>query len=478
MKINLEFIKKIFNRKIKLTKNEDKKKLSKYDEYIPMYDIYSEKIYPISKKNLYQRLINNHYRFINQEIKDWINNKLKKNKSELLRYNLDIIENYDLEILYDTSIKTLYKNTSELGLQISICKRNSFNKYFFHNKPYYSRDELINLGLNMQVIKEKDLDKIDISDTKVHYQICKQISSNDVSYQEIFNHTKFIIDNKLISLITFYSFMGSYYMNNLLRNEIIPDKSNPYYKMTKILSNKILECPPVDKEYYIYRFIWDDFFIRNLKIGEIFIDKGFISTTRDPFYSSQNEIKFGIVLAKIKINPKTAKCLLIENLSLFPKEEEILLIPNSKLKLVSKDENFKYYHVNKNYQKNITKKYEFELIGNNYNKETFDTKDDIDKKTYIDLITDSNNKILDEINSLGETNDKIGIINNFIKKYKLNNEKIKFDNYIDIKWYSKHLEQTRKYRIFYHWFDGTDSYDLFYQNKNKDGMFFMIYDDN
>ena len=31
MKINLEFIKKIFNRKIKLTKNEDKKKLSKYD---------------------------------------------------------------------------------------------------------------------------------------------------------------------------------------------------------------------------------------------------------------------------------------------------------------------------------------------------------------------------------------------------------------------------------------------------------------
>ena len=46
-KINYEFIQKIFNRKIELKKNDDKIKLSKYSEYIPMYDIYSDNIYPI-----------------------------------------------------------------------------------------------------------------------------------------------------------------------------------------------------------------------------------------------------------------------------------------------------------------------------------------------------------------------------------------------------------------------------------------------
>ena len=40
-KINYEFIQKIFNRKISLKKEKDKIKLSKYNEYIPMYDIYS-----------------------------------------------------------------------------------------------------------------------------------------------------------------------------------------------------------------------------------------------------------------------------------------------------------------------------------------------------------------------------------------------------------------------------------------------------
>jgi|SaaInlStandDraft_2_1057019.scaffolds.fasta_scaffold13156_2 hypothetical protein len=466
MKINLELIKKIFNEKVKIIKKEDKKKISRYEEYIPMYDIYSEKIYPINNKNLYQRLVNCHYRFINLEVKNWIENKFKKTKTSALKYNLNIINNYDIDILYETSIKTLYKNSSEIGLQISICKRNSFNKYFYHNKPYYSRDELINLGLNMKVIKEKELEKIDILDTNIHYQICKTITSNDVSFDEIFKQTKFIIDNKLISLVTFYSFMGSYFMNNLLRTQNIPDKSNPYNKMIQKLSNKILESPSLDKEYFIYRFIWDDFFIRNLKVGEIFEDKGFISTTRDPFYSPQNEIKFGVVLAKIKIIPSTAKCLFIENLSMFPKEEEILLIQNSRLKLISKNENFKYYHTNKNYEKNITKKYEFELIGNNYKK--IITEDE--SNNYIDL--ESSLLILND-----DTNDKIGIINNFIKKYVLNSEKIKFDNYINLKWYSKHLNESRKYKVFYHWFDGTDSYELFYKNKNKDGMFFIIYDE-
>ena len=40
MKITYDFIQKIFNRKIELKNKKDKILLSKYTEYIPMYDIY------------------------------------------------------------------------------------------------------------------------------------------------------------------------------------------------------------------------------------------------------------------------------------------------------------------------------------------------------------------------------------------------------------------------------------------------------
>ncbi len=49
MKINESFIENIFNYKIKLKNNADKKKLSLYFDIIPMYDIYTQKIYQIKK---------------------------------------------------------------------------------------------------------------------------------------------------------------------------------------------------------------------------------------------------------------------------------------------------------------------------------------------------------------------------------------------------------------------------------------------
>jgi len=74
MIINEKLISDIFNLKIKLIKQIDKDKLSMYQELIPMYDIYSQEIYPIKKKNIHYRLIDADYRFINNEIYDWINN--------------------------------------------------------------------------------------------------------------------------------------------------------------------------------------------------------------------------------------------------------------------------------------------------------------------------------------------------------------------------------------------------------------------
>jgi hypothetical protein len=70
MKINEKFIEDIFNHKFKLKNKADKIKLSSFSELIPMYDIYTQKIYPIKKENTYYRLTESHYRFINNEVKN------------------------------------------------------------------------------------------------------------------------------------------------------------------------------------------------------------------------------------------------------------------------------------------------------------------------------------------------------------------------------------------------------------------------
>ena len=70
-----------------------------------------------------------------------------------------------------------------------------------------------------------------------------------------------------------------------------------------------------------------------------------------------------MILIKIKI-PKNKKGvgLFIENFSLFPKEEEFLLPPNTKLKLLSKNENFKYYHTNSDFEKIINREIPADII--------------------------------------------------------------------------------------------------------------------
>ena len=456
MKIDKTLINKIFNKdqreRIKIKNKSDKIKLSEYNEFIPMYDIYSEKIYPISKENLYYRLIECHSRFITEEIKQWITNKFKKTKDANQSYNLEIIENYDIKTLLETSYKTLYKNSHKLGLSISICKRNSFNKYSRHLTPYYTKYELIKLGLNMKIINHESNSKLDLNDEQVHYKICKKISKNDISSQEILEHTKFIIASNISPLIANYSFMGSYYMNRYLRGV---SKEPDHFLITIInkLASTMMNSPQLNNDYYLYRFIWDDSFIKKLQIGDTFIDEGFISTTRDPFYSPGLKSNFGLILVKIKIPKNKNIGLLIENLSLFPKEEEYLLPPKTELKLISKDNKFKYYHVNSQFENLIESKYEFELIGSKF-------------KPIKNINNYDSFKVLDHASANIYTHEdsKIEIIRYFLRDYKVSNNQLNLE--VD----------GRKYIIYYNWFDGTDSYKNLYYNKT--GIHFTVYDDN
>jgi hypothetical protein len=84
-----------------------------------MYDIYSDNIYPINSLKLYYRLVNCHYRFINDEVRQWIENKMNKSENELkdkYKNMLKIMNNYDLDILEKTAYETLYKYSPDFGL--------------------------------------------------------------------------------------------------------------------------------------------------------------------------------------------------------------------------------------------------------------------------------------------------------------------------------------------------------------------------
>ena len=470
MKINLDFINKIFSLKLKLTKESDKIKLSKYEDQIPMYDIRSHKIYPINKKNIHSRLIDYDYRFINTEVHKWLDDLYKKYPSDTrYKYNLDVIANYNIDILIDTSYKALYKYSPELGLSVSICKKESFNPFIYHLRPYYTKMELIKLGQNMGLFKN-DIDPEDLNDINIHYDTCIKVSSNDVSFNEIEKHHTYIKNNNMISWVCFYSFTGSFLFNKYLRNKrtdafrsnirsqlnenINSIYYNGLYQIVKIMQNS----PELSNDYNIYRFISDDSFIVNIKEGDTFIDKGFVSTTRDPFYSPGLNGTFGLILLKINI-PKGKKGvgLFIENFSLFPKEEEFLLPPNSVFKLKSKDNNFKYYHTNPNFEKLINRKYEFDLIDTNYN-EFF-------KNNYAPVINNINNiyHTIDSININGNT--RFDIIKNFIQAYANSTKQI------NIKLGKK------EYNFIYQWFDSSSdsSYKKFYYNKTRDGILISIF---
>ena len=87
-----------------------------------------------------------------------------------------------------------------------------------------------------------------------------------------------------------------------------------------------------------------------------------MSCTRDQFYKlNKNNNTFGWNLMKIKL-PKEFSILCIETVSQFPSEQEVILPPNTILKLQSKNNKNIYYHPNKNVQDKLNTVYEFVVV--------------------------------------------------------------------------------------------------------------------
>jgi len=466
MKINEKLIEKLFNHKLFLKKEEDKIAISEYEDFIPMFDIYTFKIYPIKKEDLFFYLNEKSFRFIDEFLKDEIDKifanylikfdstKDKDQKvqlSHLIRKFMKmkkLIENYIVEILINTSYKTLFNNSNIdesilYNLSISICKRNSFHPYINYLKPYYTKLELIKLGQNMEIIDKKA--KVEkLLDKQIEREVCMLARINDIDFQEIKNHSITILKNFKITDVTFYSYIGASLLNRFLRLDYKINTLNKfYYNRLKNIVSIMKKTPGLKKDYQIYRFISDDKFLKNKKIGEVFMDNGFLSTTRDPFYSSGVNGTFGLILVKVHLKKNIkGNGLFIEHFSLFPKEEEFLLPPFTKLKLISKNSNFKYYHINEEFENKINKKYELEFAGLDYN--------------WIKKIKVKEEPI-NELN-LNEINVSMNIFNSLINKF----NQIKINNLI----------------FNYYIFDGNSSYRKFYYNKIENGVLLLYFDKN
>jgi len=213
------------------------------------------------------------------------------------------------------------------------------------------------------------LSKVEKINLKQIFKLCNKIRVNDFDMKTLLNHEIFIRGNSAKYVIEYYSLYGSQYINNYLRKLVSSYKSsiNVVYdvfieNMISILWNFTINAPALTNDHYVYRFIDNDKYLENLKIGELYTDYSFTSTSRNPFYSPKNNY-FGNILIKIKL-PKNNKgiCICLESYSLFYFEYEVLL-PPAKFKLIAKDDNFKYYHPNKEAQNKIKKKYEFELLN-------------------------------------------------------------------------------------------------------------------
>jgi hypothetical protein len=401
---NTDDITKYFNEGIETGIRKIKKTISKIDEKIPLFDIYTMNIYLIDRTQIYDKIMIENNRFPDQRVVDALRKrsddlskqhdkiskdievfekKMKSNGNiltvskeeyqafqdkkinivrtyEKINLGLSFLDSFILSVLETTYMRALYMYTTELGENLTFCGRPSFTYRARHLTPYYTRSEVINLAKNMGIVKSKtEYDtqaKID--------KLCRRIAENDINANILIEHQTHIVKNKMLGLVQYYSLQGSYFMNQYLRGTVDYDYKNPYIEsLIEPMIKLIHTAPKFDKNYILYRFIQTDEHLSHLTVGDVYTEKGFTSTTRDPFYQSE-DYKFGWILLKIKLpSSQRGIALCIETISHFPKEQEIILTPNTQFKLISKDDHSVYYHIDPKIGNKIKGIYEFEVIG-------------------------------------------------------------------------------------------------------------------
>lgn len=345
-----------------------KKEISLYENRVPLYDIKSNNIFLINKSNVYRRIFHDKYRFVDKHFyKDLLE---LKNPSISDKQNIQILSFYDINTLYQTYLQIFYDSFVS-DEYITSCKRPSFQPGMDHIKPYYKSDEIYYLAYDWNLTDHATLEADELR------SLCKKIQIYDIPAKILLDHQMYIYDNKAIGLIKHYSLFGSYFINRYLRNYKCcimedPDESiiitkNPILEnQIKLMIKLIKSAPEFTQSYTVYRFIDIDTYLSHLIPGDIYTDPSFLSTTRDPVYYQSN-YSFGYILIKIKLPQHIQGIgLCIESYSNFPEEQEIILPPTSRYRLIKVTTQTEKYHNIIKLNQRIQKKYEFELIDNAY----------------------------------------------------------------------------------------------------------------
>ena len=353
---------------------KDKEYISKLKYQIALYDIKSDNLYLINRDQVYNKVFNENYRFITKNYYDMFMEKkqnslidkyekhpFKTNHINKYSYIINFLQNFDLVIYYRTYIDVLY-NVDELGGDLTFKERTDYApmEVLSHIKPYYSKTEIINYGLNNKLIQSNIVSNDEI---RIIYN---ELKKYELGFELLLDHYNYIIKNNVYELIQYYSLQSYKTINGYLRFN--KDKNNVLFnrlinKVNYIILNVGKESKKPERDFYVYRFVSNDSYIADLDINDTFKESGFLSTTRNPFYKTKDDSSFGWTLLKIKV-PKKYPFLCIETVSMIPCEEEVIFPTNTVLKLINKDTNCEYYHTDPKVQKKIKTKYEFEIVDN------------------------------------------------------------------------------------------------------------------
>lgn len=470
---------------VNITREDIKAILSRISYIIPLFSEISTNLILTRKEDVFKRVTHESFRFPDvNEITRKYNDELEKkivSGSEFRKIDTNSIQykfygdlyfnerirkfkcmifflnQFNMDILSNTFLNIILEKTNIVGQNLTLCVRPSFTPYFYHLKPYYTKDELIKLALNMQ-LTESSTDK-DI-DNGMLLTLCKNVVDNDIPARIILDHNDYIIKSGKMGLVQHYTLTGSAEISRYLRNPY--SMKNVYYeKHAKSLYNLIINSPPLDNNYTIYRFVGSDDYLKKYNIGDKYITLNPESYTRNPFFGKDKLGMFGNILIKLNI-PKNIPgvCLSIETLSYYKSEEEILLCQGSALILKSKDINVKYYRPDELENNVITTRYEFDY----YNSTAFKINGKRDLPKELMLIDFLELHREDKIKPI-TVDEKIKLFT-----YQYTNELKQFSTIIGNKQYTVCLSE----------YDSTLlSYSRFYAIKNSKGhLMSTLIDDN
>ncbi len=432
--------------------------ISKNQNRIPLYDIRSNHIFLIHWENVFQRIYLENYRFVDEHFyEDLI--KLSA-PSDIDKENTRLLSYYDFNTLNDTYLKIFYKSFVADSF-ITNCRKPSFYPGMDHISPYYNINEINYLASDWNISNKITYNADEIAD------LCKKITKYDIPAKILIEHQLYIYNSKAMGLVKYYSLFGSYYMNIYLRKSgcCLPimksyeEMIRNFYleNQIKIMIRLIKNAPAFSTSHTVYRFVERDDYLKHLKIGDVYQDTSFMSTTRNPFYYKEN-YAFGFILIKIKI-PANIKGvgLCIEAYSNFPSEEEIILAPASKYKLEHISETVTNAEFHNAFNLQVVKKYEFTWIGNNYiNKSDKDITIEM-MDAYIPEI-----KIVNLLDLVHDEKIKYLSISDRLQYFR--------NNYVNVNNQFDSIVGKNKYTFNFGSYDSTSVYKPFFYYEIRDGI--------